>query len=81
MEITQQPGVLMHQKLPMLSLAQQPESELHAIPHSTPLRLNGNQRENVVSESSQRDSPQTAQPAAPQVNDDDDDGNGENDVL
>ena len=43
--------------------------------------MNGNQRENVVTESSQRDAPQEAQPAAPQVNDDDDDGNGENDVL
>ena len=43
--------------------------------------MNGNQRENVVTEISQRGAPQAAQPSAPQLYDDDDDDNGDNDVL
>ena len=49
--------------------------------NSTTPEDNGNKRENIVTESSQRDDPQAAQPAAPQVNDDDDDGNRDNNVL
>ena len=42
---------------------------------------NGTQRANVTTESFQRDDPQEAHPAAPQVNDNYDDGNGDDDVL
>ena len=34
-----QPGMLMHQNPPMLSLEQQPYADLHSVLHSTPLHL------------------------------------------
>ena len=40
LEKKKQPGLLMHQNIPMLSLAQKPEPKLQAVPHSTPLHLN-----------------------------------------
>ena len=43
--------------------------------------MNGNQRENVVTESYQRDDPLAAQSEAPQVNDDDNDDNYSGNVL
>ena len=43
--------------------------------------MNGNQIENVVTESYQRDDSLAAQPAAPQVNDDDDDENYSGNIL